>query len=95
MVGVAVAVAVAVGVEVLETLSLRRLKMNGERELSDKTYTGGIAISMPTSEPVEVRLQRRKELLLKEVGDIEKALELLEKQPQLLETLNVLRKVGI
>ena len=46
-------------------------------------------------EPVDKRLKRIRDELKQHLLDIETAIELLEKQPQLLETLNLLRKVGI
>lgn len=46
-------------------------------------------------EPVEVRLQRRREQKQREIEDLDKAIAMLQKQPELLETLNLLRKVGI
>lgn len=45
--------------------------------------------------PVEVRLKQRRDTMREQLADIERALNALEKQPELLETLNLLRKVGI
>lgn len=49
----------------------------------------------PRQRPVEEILQMRLVQKQKEVADIEAALKVLKDQPQLLETLNLLRKVGI
>lgn len=54
----------------------------------------GMAIS-PVQEPVEDRLARQRKQLMDEVEAIDRALEILNKQPELLETLNVLRRVGV
>lgn len=46
-------------------------------------------------QPVEVRLKERQMAIREQLADIERALASLEKQPELLETLNLLRRVGI
>ena len=50
---------------------------------------------MIVAESVEVRLRNKRERLQKQVEDIDAAIKILDEQPKLLETLNLLRKVGI
>ena len=47
------------------------------------------------AEKVEVRLQRQLEQARQNVAELEAAIHILEEQPKLLETLNLLRRVGI
>ena len=63
----------------------------------DKQLLRGVdeMVGLSGLEPVEAGLKRRRDNLLKQVADIDKAIELLEKQPELLETLNVMRRVGV
>ena len=63
----------------------------------DKQLLRGVdeMVGLSGLEPVEAGLQRRRDNLLKQVADIDKAIELLEKQTELLETLNVMRRVGV
>ena len=46
-------------------------------------------------QPVEVRLRLRKAQMEKSLADINAAIAALEKNPELTETLNLLRRVGI
>ena len=66
--------------------------MMGGMELS-KPHEGMRSVSM--LESVESGLQRRLAEHEQIVVDLKRALATLEKQPELLETLNLLRKVGI
>lgn len=50
------------------------------------------AVGMMT---VEEQLKLRRKALAGQLEETDKAIEVLEAQPQLLETLNILRKVGI
>lgn len=59
---------------------------------TQKMPMGGLATGM---ERVEDTLKRKRENLERQLEDVNKAIAILEKQPELLETLNLLRKVGI
>ena len=62
----------------------------------EKAMIGGMDMpSMPKMQPVEERLEMRLAVKKQEIVDLENALAILKAQPELLEALNVLRKVGI
>jgi len=49
----------------------------------------------PRREPVLEQLKRRREQIVKQLDQMDKAIALLTEQPKLVETLDVLRSVGI
>jgi len=63
-----------------------------QRNMMDRDM--GLAVS-PVQEKVEDRLERTRKQLMDEVEAIDNALAILKEQPKLLETLNLLRRVGL
>ena len=61
----------------------------GNREVSPIDMLGG------SIEPVGHNLKRRRDQAEKHLADLTAAIELLKSQPKLLETLELLRRVGI
>ena len=56
-----------------------------------ETMGGGISGMLPVDENLKRRLEEHRQIC----ADLESAIKALEEQPKLLETLNLLRRVGI
>lgn len=50
---------------------------------------------LPTAIKVEDRLQETRKRLIEQLNDVESAISALEKNPEMLNILNLLRRVGI
>ena len=71
--------------EVKGVAMLREIEEDSGQSLMGQSYM----------ENVEENLKKRREQTRQNLVDLDKAIELLQKQPELLETLNVLKRVGI
>lgn len=53
------------------------------------------SVGRPFVVPVEEQLRKRRAMFMEQVNDIDKALNALEKNPQVLDILNLMRKIGV